>query len=385
MFVNMYRRVRSVLLGAAFGVLPCSAVMADREVNLTPGVTEISRDIYDLHMLIFWICVIIAVLVFGVIIFSIVRHRKSQGAVAAQFHESTKAEIIWTIIPFLILVAMAIPSAKSLIQLEDTRNPDMSIKVTAYQWKWHYEYLDAGISFFSNLAKDSAEAAVLDSGIDPFSVDHYLRNVDNPLVVPVGKKVRLLITAADVIHSWWVPELAIKKDAIPGFVNEMWFKVEEPGVYRGQCAELCGRGHGYMPIVVVAKAEVEYMAWVSTQQDKTEAAATEAAAAVDKTWTRDELTARGEEAYNTVCAVCHQTNGQGLPPTFPALTGSAVVTGDISQHIDVVLNGRSGTAMLGVANQLSDLDIAAVITFERNSWGNDTGDIVQPADVQAAR
>ncbi len=385
MFVNMYRRVRSVLTGAAIGLLPCSTVLADKEVNLTPGVTEISREIYDLHMLIFWICVVIAVLVFGVIIYSIVKHRKSQGAEAAQFHESTKAEIIWTIIPFLILVAMAIPSAKSLIRLEDTRNPDMSIKVTAYQWKWHYQYMDAGISFFSNLAKDSVEAAVLDSGIDPFSVDHYLRNVDNPLVVPVGKKVRLLITAADVIHSWWVPELAIKKDAIPGFVNELWFKVDEPGVFRGQCAELCGRGHGYMPIVVVAKAEHEYTAWVTTQQGETAAATAEAAAAVDKTWTRDELMARGEETYNTVCAVCHQANGQGLPPTFPGLVGSAVIIGEISQHIDVVLNGRSGTAMLGMASQLSDLDIAAVITFERNSWGNDTGDVVQPADVQAAR
>ncbi len=264
MFVNMYQHVRTVFAGAALAMLPYSAVLADREVILTPGVTEISRSVYNLHMLILWICVVVVILVFGVIIYSIVKHRKSQGSEAAQFHESAAVEIIWAVIPFLILIAMAVPSVKSLIKIEDTRNAETSI-------------------------------------------------------------------------------------------------------------------------VVGTRAEDDYMAGVTPEQGETKAAQAEDAAAVDKTWTLDELMAQGEDTYNTICAVCHQVNGQGLPPTFPALAGSAVVTGDISQHVDIVLNGRSGTAMLGMANQLSDLHIAAVITFERNSWGNDTGDVVRPADVQAAR
>ncbi len=345
-------------------------------LNMPEGVTPISRHVHDLHTLILGICAAIGVVVFGAIFVSILRHRKSQGREPAQFHESTAIEIVWTIIPFLILVGMAIPATKTLIAMEDTSNPDLTIEITGYQWKWRYDYLGEGVGFFSTLATPQDQIYG-----DAPKGEHYLQEVDNPLVIPVGKKVRFVLTANDVIHSWWVPALGGKKDAIPGFINEWWARVDKPGVYRGECAELCGRGHAYMPIVVVAKNEDEYRQWLAARK----AEAAEAKAAAGKTWTKDELMARGKEVYGKFCAACHQANGQGVPGAFPALKGSKVATGPVKDHIAVVLNGRPGTAMAAFGPQLSDADIAAVVTYERNAWGNDTGDVVQPADVAAAR
>lgn len=253
--------------GGLAACLPMSAAFAAWQLNMTTGVTELSRDIHGLHMLVFWICVVIAVAVFGMMIYSIVKFRHSQGAVPANFDHSTKAEVIWTIIPIAILVGMAVPAAETLIKIEDMRDSQLTVKVTGYQWKWHYDYLDQKVAFFSTLARDSDAARQLHSGIDPKTVPNYLLEVDNPLVVPVGTKVRVLLTASDVIHAWWVPAFGMKKDAIPGFVNELWFRADEPGTYRGQCAELCGRDHGFMPVVVVVKPQAEYEAWLKEQQD----------------------------------------------------------------------------------------------------------------------
>jgi cytochrome c oxidase subunit 2 len=255
------------------GCLPASAALAAWEFNMPVGVTELSRDIHDLHMLIFWICVLIAIAVFGIMIYSLVKFRHSQGAVPAKFDHSTRAEIVWTVIPIAILVGMAIPAAETLIKIEDTRNSQLTIKVTGYQWKWHYDYLDQNVNFFSTLARSSDAARQLRSGIDPWTVPNYLLEVDHPLVVPVGAKVRVLLTASDVIHAWWVPAFGMKKDAIPGFVNELWFRADEPGTYRGQCAELCGRDHGFMPVVVEVKPQAEYDTWLKAQQDATKQAA----------------------------------------------------------------------------------------------------------------
>jgi cytochrome c oxidase subunit 2 len=258
-----------ILKYAAAGVAayaPAQAAMAAWALNMPVGVTPLSHDIHGLHMLIFWICVAIAVAVFSVMIYSIVKFRHSQGAVPAKFDHSTRAEIIWTIIPVAILVGMAIPAAETLIRIEDTRNSAISIKVTGYQWKWQYEYLDKNVSFFSTLARDSDAARQLHSGIDPNTVKNYLLEVDHPLVVPAGTKVRVLLTSGDVIHAWWVPAFGMKKDAIPGFVNELWFSADTPGIYRGQCAELCGRDHGFMPVVVDVKSPEEYEAWLKVQQ-----------------------------------------------------------------------------------------------------------------------
>jgi cytochrome c oxidase subunit II len=368
-------RVRQALVGACL-MSAAGFAAAEYGLNLTPGVTSIAQEAYSLHMLILWICVAIGVVVFGAMFYSIIYHRKSKGAVAAQFHESTAVEIAWTIVPFLILIGMAIPATKALIAMEDTSNSDLSIKVTGYQWKWQYEYLDEEVSFFSTLSTPKEEI-FNKAEKNPA----YLLEVDNPVVVPVGKKVRLLITANDVIHAWWVPELGMKKDAIPGFVNEMWFNIDRPGTYRGQCAELCGKDHGFMPIVVVAKEQADYEKWVAEQKQSAAAAAADS----DREFSMDELMARGEKVYAGNCAACHQANGEGIPGAFPALKGGAITTGPVAGHIDIVLNGKGGTAMAAFAGQLNDADLAAVITYERNAWGNGTGDIVQPADVKAAR
>lgn len=349
-------------------------------LNMTEGVTPISQNAYDLHMLVMWIITIVGIGVFGVIIYSLINHRKSKGAVAAQFHESTTVEVIWTVIPLIILVVIAIPATKGLIELEDTSNSDITIKVTGWQWKWQYEYIGEGVNFFSNLDAKSNEARQLDSGIDVTKVDHYLLNVDKPVVIPVGKKIRFLATANDVIHSWWVPALGMKRDAIPGYINEMWTKVDKPGVYRGQCAELCGKDHGFMPIVVKAVSNEDYAAWLKDQK----LAMAEAAAGSEKTWSKGELMKRGQEVYNTSCAACHQAGGTGIPGVFPALVGSKIATGDAAGHMNIVLHGKTGTAMQAFAAQLNDADLAAVITFERNSWGN-SASVVQPSDVKAAR
>lgn len=351
------------------------------ELNMTKGVTPLSEEIYNLHMIILWISVAIGVVVFGVMFWSIFHHRKSKGASAAQFHHSTKAEIVWTIIPVLILVAMAIPATKTLIAMENTGESDMTIKVTGYQWKWQYDYIDEGVSFFSTLDANSNETRQLRSGRNPAEVENYLLDVDNPVVVPVDTKIRFLTTANDVIHAWWVPALGWKRDAIPGFVNESWAVIKEPGTYRGQCAELCGRDHAFMPVVLVAKEKAEYEEWLAEMK----AEQSEESASSDKEWSQEELMAKGEEVYGTNCAACHQANGEGVPNAFPALKDGAIATGPVEDHLDIVLNGKEGTTMAAFGEQLSDAEIAAVITYERNSWGNDTGDMVQPADVKNAR
>ena len=349
---------------------------AEYPINLTRGVTDISNKVFDLHMLIFWICVVACVMVFAVLIYSIFTHRKSKGAVAAEFHESTTVEIIWTTIPFLVLVAMAVPATTTLLALEDTRDADMSIQVTGYQWKWKYDYLDDDISFFSVLTTPREQI----EGDAPKD-DTYLMDVDNPIVVPINKKIRFLITSNDVIHSWWVPALGWKQDAVPGFINDAWTELTEPGTYRGKCAELCGKDHGFMPIVLVAKTQEDYDAWVEEQKG----AAAAAADAATATLTMDELMAKGETAYNSHCAACHQANGAGIPGVFPAIAGSAVAIGDVAKHIDIGINGVPGTAMQAFGEQLSAVDLAAVITYQRNAFGNDTGDMVQPADIVAAK
>lgn len=357
------------------------SAFADWGLNMPRGVTPLSYEVYDLHMLILWICVAIGILVFGIMLYSILKHRKSQGAVAAQFHESTALEILWTVIPFLILIGIAIPATRTLIAMEDTSDADITVKVTGYQWKWQYDYLEDDISFFSSLDSESNQARQLASGIDVASVDNYLLEVDNPVVLPVGRKVRFLITASDVLHAWWVPEFGMKRDAIPGYVNEMWARIDEPGIYRGQCAELCGRDHAFMPIVVAAVEEDEYRDWVAQQQ----AAQASTSEDADKTWDMDELMSRGEQVYNSSCAACHQADGSGMPPAFPGLLGTELVTGPVEKHIDVVVHGVPGTAMQAFGAQLDDADLAAVVTYERNAWGNDTGDVVQPSDIKAAR
>ena len=376
---------------------------ADWTLNLTRGVTPTSIKVYNLHMLILWIVTIIGIGVFSVLFWSVYHHRKSKGAVAEQFHHNTTAEIVWTIIPILILVGLAIPATKTLIFMEQTGDADMTVKVTGYQWKWKYDYMDEDLSFFSSLAEDSNKASQLNSGIDPASTDHYLRNVDNPVVLPIKKKIRILTTSHDVIHAWWVPALGWKRDAIPGFINDNWTYIEKPGVYRGQCEELCGKGHGYMPIVVKAVPEDEYKSWVKEMK----LAQAQAAAGADKTWSKDDLIAKGKEVFSTNCSACHMANGQGLPGAFPPLIDGKefaaseqmtkpleergfwkdgkIVLGPVEHHIDIVLHGVTGTAMAAFGPQLNDVDIAAVITYERNSWGNDTGDVVQPSDVKAAR
>jgi cytochrome c oxidase subunit 2 len=356
-------------------------VLAEYGLNLTQGVTPISREVYDLHMTILWVVTVIAILVFAVMFWSIFHHRKSKGAVAAQFHHSTGAEIAWTIIPILILVAMAVPATQVLIKMEETEDTEMTIKITGYQWKWHYDYMNEGFDFFSALDETSNTIRQLKSGLNPDEHENYLLEVDNPVVVPVNTRIRLLTTAADVIHAWWVPDLGWKRDAIPGFINDNWTYIEEPGTYRGQCAELCGRDHGFMPIVLKAVSKEEYADWA----DEMKLAAAAAADESGKTFTMEESMAKGEDVYKTQCAACHQANGEGLPGAFPALKGGAIATGDLPGHLDIVINGKAGTAMAAFGGQLNDAELAAVITYERNAWGNDTGDLVQPADIKAAR
>lgn len=345
---------------------------------MTPGVTEISGKVYELHMLIFYICVAIALVVFGAMFYAIFKHRKSKGAVAAHFHESTKVEIIWTIIPIIILVAMAIPATKTLVAMEDTSQSDLTIKITGSQWKWHYSYFEQDVKFFSLLATSQKQI----QGEETKGA-HYLLEVDQPLVLPTERKVRFLLTSDDVIHSWWVPAFAVKKDTIPGYINEAWTRIDEPGVYRGQCAELCGRAHGFMPIVVQAMEPEKYDQWLADKKAEISAARQEAEKALQSSMSLDELMAMGEKVYMDRCAVCHQPTGLGIPGAFPAIKGSPVATGDISAHLDVVVNGRSGTAMQAFGNQLSDKELAAVISYQRNAWGNNTGDAVQASDVNA--
>ena len=352
--------------------LMAGAVHADWAVNMTPGVTEVSRTVFDLHMTIFWICVVIGVLVFGVMFWSMLMHRRSTGQKPAHFHENTRVEILWTVIPLLILIGMAVPATRTLIHIYDTSEPELDIQVTGYQWKWHYKYLGQDVEFFSNLATPRAQ---IDNRAP--KGEHYLLEVDEPLVIPVGTKVRFLITAADVIHSWAVPALAVKKDAIPGFVNESWTRIDEPGIYRGQCTELCGKDHGFMPVVVEVKSKEDFAVWLAERKEQ----ALALKELTSKDWTMEELMVRGEKAYQTACAACHMAGGEGLPPMFPALKGSPIAVGPVAEHIDIVVNGKPGTAMAAFGKQLSEVDLAAIITYERNAWGNNVGDMVTPKDV----
>lgn len=363
-------RITSLLsVPALLAVMP---VYADWQVNLTPGVTDISREVFGLHMVIFWICVAIGVIVFGVMLWSVIYHRKSRGAKAHNFHENVLVEITWTVIPFVILIAMAVPATATLVKMYDNEASDLDIQITGYQWKWRYQYLDQDIDFFSSLSTPREQ-------INNQSIkgEHYLLEVDNPLVIPAGKKVRFLLTSNDVIHSWWVPDLAVKKDAIPGFINESWTRVDQPGVYRGQCAELCGKDHGFMPVVVEVKSEPEYQQWLAEMRQADKAAA----AAAEKNWTLAELMETGEAVYAKSCLACHQANGEGVPGVFPGLQNSPLVLGEMGAHIDIVLNGKSGTAMQAFREQLTAVELAAVITYERNALGNNTGELVTPARI----
>jgi cytochrome c oxidase subunit 2 len=362
---------------AATWLLLVAPAFTGNEINMPRGVSSLSASHYDLHMIVLWICVVIGIGVFTAMFTSIVLHRKSRGHEAAKFSHSTKAEIIWTIIPVIILVAMALPATKALIKMEDSSETEMTIKITAFQWRWKYEYLDHDISFIASLDSNSNAARQLNSGIAPESVENYLLDVDHPLVLPVGVKIKFLITADDVIHSWWVPDLGWKRDAIPGFVNEAWTNIDKPGTYRGQCAELCGKDHGFMPIVVIALPKEEFEAWTQTQTVDAHSQAMDA----NRLWTRQELMQRGQSVYENMCATCHQPDGQGLVPAFPALAGSEIATGPVEAHIDIVMNGRAGTAMSAWRDQLSETDIAAALTYTRNAFGNDTGDIVQPITI----
>lgn len=346
------------------------------DLNLRAGVTDISGQVYDLHMLMFLVCVGIAVVVFGVMFVSMFLHRKSRGAKPANFHESVKVEIAWTVVPFIILILMAFPAANTLIAMEDTSEADMTVLVTGSQWKWHYKYMDSDVEFYSTLATQQEQIN------NKFAKgENYLLEVDRPLVIPTGQKVRFLITSDDVIHSWWVPDFAVKKDANPGFINEAWTNVKEPGVYRGQCAELCGKDHGFMPIVVIAKTPQEYNEWKAEKIAAIATAKAEEQRLLAMNMSMDELMTSGQKVYLAKCAACHMPNGEGLPGVFPAIKGSTVALNDRNGHIDILLNGRTGTAMQAFAKQLTLSEIAAVITYQRNAWGNDTGDMVQASEV----
>ncbi|WP_293779954.1 cytochrome c oxidase subunit II [uncultured Oxalicibacterium sp.] len=380
------KRLHSLMSGAflLLSGMPLAALADNtggptvRQLNLHPPVTKIAEEIYSLHNLMLIICLAIFIAVFAVMFYSIIKHRKSVGHQAAKFHESTTVEIAWTIVPFLIVIGMALPATKTVVAMKDTSNADITIKATGMQWKWGYTYLAGegeGINFLSNLSTPRQQIVNAEA-----KGEHYLMEVDNPVVVPVNKKIRVVLTANDVIHSWMIPSFGVKQDAIPGFVRDTWFKAEKIGTYRGQCVELCGKDHAFMPIVVNVVSEEDYKAWVDGKKK-------EMAANVDdpnKVWTIDELVQRGEKVYTSNCIACHQANGKGVPGSFPALDGSAIVTGPKKANIDIVLHGKA--AMPAWQSVLSETEIAAVITYTRNHWSNKASEnIVQPADVLAAK
>jgi cytochrome c oxidase subunit 2 len=372
---------RGARIGAILAAAAPAVAMAAWEYNIQPPVTKIAEQIHGLHEIILWICVVIFVGVFGVMFYSLWKHRKSVGHEAVPFHENTTVEIVWTVIPFLILLGMAFPATKVILAMRDASAPGMTIKVTGYQWKWNYEYIDKSIDlgFYSNLSTPLAQI----ENREPKG-PNYLLEVDQPLVVPIDTKVRLLITAGDVIHAWWVPAFGVKQDAIPGFVRDAWFLAEKAGIYRGQCAELCGKEHGFMPVVVEVKSKADFATWVAAQKAKLAGASADA----EKVWDMKDLVERGEAVFTANCMACHQKTGKGIPGTFPALDGSKVVTGPKEAQIATVLNGvvKDGKPTAMVAwKQLSDTDLAAVITYTRNSWSNHTGEAVQPAEVKVAR
>lgn len=386
---------------ALYTVVLClfaNEVQAGYQFNLQTPVTPIAHQIYDLHTLILLVCLFIFVVVFGFMFYALFKHRKAAGHQAVPFHQNIRLEIMWTLIPFFILIGIAIPTTKTVLAMKNAEQSDMNIKITGHQWVWEYEYLGEGVRYISNLStpRDQIDNKATKGA-------HYLLEVDRPLVVPTRKKVRVLLTSADVIHSWWMPQFGIKQDAIPGFIHEAWFLVEKPGTYRGQCAELCGIGHGFMPIVVEALSPEQYDNWLNTQKSSV----AEAANISSKTYTLAELKTQGEKVYLSRCAACHQANGLGVAGVFPPLVdgtpfsaGAEVTTplaergfwkngkmvlGTKDQHLDILMNGITGTAMQAIGQQLSDVDVAAVASYERNSWGNQTGDVIQPAEVAALR
>lgn len=376
--MGINKKTQSCLAGIALMVWSRMAPAA-WEFNFQSPATKAAQTVIDLHNLMMIIIVVIFIGVFAVMFYSVFKHRKSRGHQAAQFHDNTMVEIAWTVVPLLILVAMAWPATKALLNMRDTSQADITIKATGYQWKWGYDYLKGegeGIKFMSltTTPADQIRGTAAKGG-------NYLLEVDHHVVVPVGKKIRMLTTATDVIHSWWVPALAVKQDAIPGYVRDTWFKAEKEGIFRGQCAELCGKDHAFMPIVVEVVSAEKYSQWVGEQKKQMAAAADEGG----KTYSLNELMSRGEKVYAANCVACHQANGKGLPPAFPALDGSKLAMGPKQVHIAIVLNGKPNTAMAAFGGQLGDGDIAAVVTYERNAWGNKTGDVVQPADIKTAR
>jgi cytochrome c oxidase subunit II len=362
--------------GAALAVNDSPGGPAVNELNFQPPATKIAEQLYGLHTFMLIICTVIFIGVFGVMFYSVIMHRKSKGHKAANFHESTTVEIIWTIVPFIIVILMALPATKAVVAMKDTTNADLTIKVTGYQWKWGYDYVKGpgeGINFLSTLSTPRSEV----NGQTPIT-DLYLQEVDNPLVVPVDKKIRIITTANDVVHSWYVPAFGVKQDAIPGFVRDTWFKADRTGTFRGFCTELCGKEHAYMPVVVEVLSADDYAKWVDNEQKKMSAAADDP----NKTYTIDELKARGEKVYTSNCAVCHQPTGKGAGQ-FPALDGSKIVNGPIAEHVNIVLKGKGAMPTWGAV--LNNVEIASVITYERNAWGNHTGDILQPMQIADAR
>jgi cytochrome c oxidase subunit 2 len=391
-------RLQAVLSGCAiFGLSAAIPAWADQEItgrpvqhqlNMQTPVTAVGADIYSLHNWMMIVCLVIFVGVFGVMFYSVFKHRKSLGHKPATFHESTAVEIAWTIVPFLIVIGMALPATKTVVALKDTSNADLTIKATGMQWKWGYDYLKGegeGISFLSNLATPRTQIGEPGVAATEARGENYLLEVDNEMVVPVGKKVRMVFTANDVIHAWTIPAFAIKQDAIPGFVRDGWFKADKIGVYRGNCVELCGKDHAFMPIVVRVVSAEDYTAWVDGKKKEMAALADDPT----KTWTIDELKTRGEAVYAANCVACHQANGKGVPAAFAALDGSQVVNGEKAHQIEVLLNGQKTGKFpteMPAWKQLSDTEIAAVITYTRNTWSNKAAEnIVQPAEVLAAR
>ena len=370
---NLCKSAFTVLL--ILTLYPSKALSDWDALNMREGVTQVSRDVFELHMLIFYICVAIGAVVFSVMFYSLFRYTKKRNPNPSTFHESTKLEVAWTIVPFLVLIAMAVPASKTLTEIYDDEEGEINIQVVGYQWKWEYKYLEDDINFFSNLSTDQDEIYnLVPKG------ENYLLEVDEPLIIPVDTRVRFLITANDVIHSWWVPDFAIKQDAIPGFINTAWTRAEETGIYRGNCTELCGKNHGFMPVVVKVVEKDEYNDWVLAKKEE----AIKLAELTEKEWSLTELSERGEGVYQKNCVACHQMNGEGLPPIFPALAGSDIVMFDKDRNVEILMEGVQGAAMQSFANQLSEVDMAAVITYTRQAWGNaenGDGEYVVPSDI----
>jgi cytochrome c oxidase subunit 2 len=394
-------RCFAAFLVAAMAVLVAGPVAASYDVNIPAPASPIALQIFDLHLGIIIVCIVIFVVVSGAMFYSLLKFRKSLGAKAdVNFHENTLIEIIWTTIPFVILVGMAIPATRTVLAMKDASNPDITIKVTAYQWGWQYEYQQDGVAFYSNLSTPWSQIGQPGTSAEEKKGENYLLEVDNPMVVPAGKKVRLLVTSNDVIHGWYVPTLGINQYGIPGFIKDAWFRADKPGSYRGQCSQICGKLHGYMPITVVVKTDAEYAAWANEAKVKfpvpetAPPGAVKADAAVPKQvvaeqdptkkYTIDELKKNGEKVYAANCVACHQPSGKGMPPAFPALDGSKVVTGPKNGQIALVLSGRPNTNMVSFA-RLSDAELASVITYTRNAWSNKAGEAIQPSEIKAAR